>query len=377
MKRFLLFLKKDIVMCISFILALISIFFVRPSASYLSYIDFRTLSLLLCLMLVMAGLRNLGLFHQLGQALLKTCHTTRQMALVLICLCFFSSMLITNDVALITFVPFTLEILALSEEHKLAVPIIALQTIAANLGSMLTPLGNPQNLYLYSLSGISLPSFLLLLLPYTMASFLGILIVILTIPKKSIVNTHTESAKDIFTQHTGKMLLYTILFLLCLTCVLRVLPYPILLFIVILSILLADRKNLLRADYALLLTFTFLFIFIGNLSHIDFINEKLAGILQGHELGMGILASQIISNVPAAILLSGFTTNYHSLLLGVNIGGLGTLIASMASLISFKQFSFAYKNEKSRYMIYFTVLNIIFLVFLYTIASLLSRITLS
>lgn len=356
-------------MCISLILALISMCIVPPSKEYAHYIDFRTLALLLCLMLVMSGFRSLGVFHHLGQALLKLCHNTRQMALVLICLCFFTSMLITNDVALITFIPFTLEILALSGEHKLAIPIIVLQTIAANLGSMLTPLGNPQNLYLYSLSGAGLSTFIMTMLPYSIISFVGILLASLTIAKHPIdaVNDTEENKKD--ASYLNKMILYTLLFLLCLLCVIRILPFQILLGIVLVLMLVMDRKNLTQADYALLFTFTFLFIFIGNLSNIDFINAKLAEAIQGHELFSSVVASQVISNVPAAILLSGFTSNYHDLLIGVNLGGLGTLIASMASLISFKQFSAVYGDSKMKYLVQFTLVNILFLIVIYARAS--------
>ena len=372
MKQIISFLKKDIVMCISLVLAMISMFIVPPSKEYAHYIDFRTLSLLLCLMLVMAGFRSLGVFHQLGQVLLRLCHNTRQIALVLIGLCFFTSMLITNDVALITFIPFTIEILMLSNEHKLAIPIIVMQTIAANLGSMLTPLGNPQNLYLYSLSGVSLGSFIVTMLPYCILSLIGILLTSLLIAKHA-VNTANESYNTWkISGYRPKMILYTLLFFLCLLCVVRILPYQILLAIVLILIAILDRKNLTQADYALLLTFTFLFIFIGNLSNIDVINAKLAQVIQGHELLSGILASQVISNVPAAILLSGFTENYHDLLISVNLGGLGTLIASMASLISFKQFCAVYGDSKLKYLFWFTITNVAFLIVLYAYAYIVS-----
>ena len=372
MKQIISFLKKDIVMCISLVLAMISMFIVPPSKEYAHYIDFRTLSLLLCLMLVMAGFRSLGVFHQLGQVLLRLCHNTRQIALVLIGLCFFTSMLITNDVALITFIPFTIEILMLSNEHKLAIPIIVMQTIAANLGSMLTPLGNPQNLYLYSLSGVSLGTFIVTMLPYCILSLVGILLTSLLIAKHA-VNTVNESYNTWkISGYRPKMILYTLLFFLCLLCVVRILPYQILLAIVLILIAILDKKNLAQADYALLFTFTFLFIFIGNLSNIDVINAKLAQVIQGHELLSGILASQVISNVPAAILLSGFTDNYHDLLISVNLGGLGTLIASMASLISFKQFCAAYGDSKLKYLFWFTLTNIAFLIVLYTYAYIVS-----
>ncbi len=352
-------IKKEIVLCISAMLAIASMLFVPPSMNYISYIDIKTIALLFCLMAVMAGLREIGIFSALANALLSRTKNFRTVSLILILLCFFSSMLITNDVALITFVPFAIEVIKKSEKEKFAIPVIIFQTIAANLGSMLTPIGNPQNLYLYSLSEMSLGEFILLLLPYTAISM--VLLIIANFTVKSVpleCNTEKTSFSVKYT------IFYAILFLLCMLTVAKILEYWIVLIIVTLAILTVNRRLLLKVDYSLLFTFIFFFIFIGNMSNVEAFKAAVAYALGGREILVGILASQIISNVPAAVLLSGFTENIKALIIGTNIGGLGTLIASMASLISYKIFVSEMPEQKKNYFWQFTIWNIIFLIVL-------------
>ncbi|MBO5859127.1 MAG: citrate transporter, partial [Clostridia bacterium] len=329
---------------------------VKPSVDYLSYIDFRTLSLLFCLMAVMAGLGALGVFRVLAQKLLKGVGSVRTLSLVLSMLCFFSAMLITNDVALITFVPFTAEALKISGKKEKLIPIVVLETVAANLGSMLTPIGNPQNLYLFSAFKMSMGEFVSSVLPYTILSLVFVIVFALfTGNEKAESASVTEEKISV-----GKAVIYAVLFVLSLLTVLEVIPYPITLAVTVAAVLISDRKTILKIDYSLLLTFVLLFIFIGNLGNIDPVSEFLKKIVVGNEVIAGVAASQVFSNVPAALLLSGFTDNAKALLVGVNLGGLGTLIASMASLISFK---LAVKEniKAGKYLIYFTVVNVIFL----------------
>lgn len=351
--------KKDPVLYISGILAIISAFLVPPDTAYFSYIDFRVLALLFSLMCVMNGFQQIGFFQKLAVFVLSKTENTRQLAGVLVFLCFFMSMLITNDVSLITFVPFTVLILTITGQEKLMIFVIVLQTIAANLGSMLTPIGNPQNLYLYSLSGMSFSGFLGIMLPYTLLSALLLLLFLFLKPGEKVY------LQEIFAE-TGPMrrrplITYTLLFFLCLGCVLHLICWQAVLVIVTVVLLFTDRGLLRRADYGLLATFVFFFIFIGNMGRLPVIVDLLRTVLSGHELPVAILASQGISNVPAAILLSGFTKNYLPLLVGVNIGGLGTLIASLASLISYKQYAQTPGCEKGRYLSHFTGLNLVFL----------------
>lgn len=354
------FFKDEIVLVLSFLLAVVSVLFVPPSADYLGYIDFRTLALLLCLMAVMKGLDSLGIFQLLAEKLLKKVHTLPGLSLTLCLLCFFSSMIITNDVALITFVPFTIVALRLSGSDKGLLPLVALETIAANLGSMLTPIGNPQNLYLFSNYEMGTGEFFSAIWPYALLS-LGLTVICALCMGNGPVQMQGEPGGAVEKLNGRGLLVYGVLFLLSLLTVFRVIPYVITLVITLLAIFFFDRKILAKVDYSLLFTFVFLFIFIGNLGNIGPVKDFLKNIVEGNEVVAGILSSQVFSNVPAAILLSGFTQNAKALLVGVNLGGLGTLIASMASLISFK-FLAKEKINTGKYMLVFTVLNILFLI---------------
>lgn len=382
--------QKETVCCIAFLLAVISMCFVSPSKNYISYIDFRVLALLFCLMAVVRGFSSIGVFTRLGTMLLTHVHSLRMLSALFIFLCFFFSMLITNDVALITFVPFTILVLSMAEQKKFLIPVIVLETIAANLGSMLTPLGNPQNLYLYTISGLSIGAFVRIMLPYSFVSAILLLIFILFLPKDT-VSTATaantaNSTNTVTASNTSNVIceavkarknprilfaFYLILFLLCLLTVLHILPYQILFFLVLTGFLLLDYRVLKDVDYFLLLTFLCFFIFIGNMKQISLVHELISKLLVHHEVLMGIGASQIISNVPAAILLSGFTDDYSALLIGVNLGGLGTLIASLASLISFKFYTNSNGSDTRRFLGIFTLYNVIFLGVLFVLSLIL------
>lgn len=364
MKNIISFLKKEAVLSIAFIFAVISSLLVPIDKEYIGYIDFRVLVLLFALMTVMSGLQSLGIFEKLSFFLLKYVKDTRGLSILLVSLCFFLAMFITNDVALITFVPFTLLILDKTKNHKPMISIIVLETIAANLGSMLTPIGNPQNLYLYGLSGFSLGEFLMHMAPATILSFVLLAICCLLIKNESIAIDSSDSVK---VSKPALTIYYFILFALCLLTVAYILPYPVLLVVSIPVLLIWDRNTLKKVDYLLLLTFVSFFVFIGNLERIPAIASLISSLVVGKELIVAFLSSQVISNVPAAMLLSGFTDNYGELLLGVNIGGLGTLIASLASLISFKYLGNHISTlpreagiTKGKYMIHFTVMNLIF-----------------
>ena len=374
-KRLCAFIKKETVLTVAIVLAVISAVPVVPDKTYAGYIDFRTLSILFCLMAVMAGLQKLGVFRKVAGMLLRHTHNTVQLVEVLVLLCFFFSMVITNDVSLITFVPFTFIVLRLSGEDamkKLAVPVIILQTIAANLGSMLTPIGNPQNLYLYGKAQMSAGAFILLMLPYSLVSLLLLVLCAAVTAKRSKISVQgvtTVSLGDNVESETAErkgylLPMYLLLFLLCLFTVARVIPYPVTLVIVAAAVLILDRSTITKVDYSLLLTFVGFFVFIGNMGRMPAFRDFLQGIIGGREVMTSVIASQVISNVPAALLLSGFTEDVQALIVGTNLGGLGTLIASMASLISYKQVAGEIPEEKKRYFGWFTVANIAFLAIL-------------
>lgn len=394
MKRILFFIKKETVLVVAILLAVISMIFIPPDQQYPEYIDFRTLGILFGLMTCVAGVQQLGAFDRLAGMLLRKVSGRMAITSVLVMLCFFSSMLLTNDVALITFVPFSLILLQRKKElfdEKWILRIVVMQTIAANLGSMLTPIGNPQNLYLFGLAQMRIEKFILLMLPYSVVAFLVLIIWIILASGISRIYARNDQKQDqttikniqdnkiTFSKEDGghqlseekhseksisfswKLWCYCVLFLLGLLVVGRVLPWSVFTVFVLVFTFAADRKTLMKVDYSLLGTFAALFIFIGNLGRIEVFRQFLERMIRGREMVTAVLASQVMSNVPAAILLSGFTDTIPNLIVGTNIGGLGTLIASMASLISFKYIAREYPAQKGRYFCMFTLANVFFL----------------
>ena len=392
MKTIFSFIKRESVLFIAVVLAIFSMFVVTPDEQYISYIDFRTLAILFSLMAIVSGFKKLGIFDMLAKKMLSSVKSLRELTAVLIFLCFFTSMVITNDVALITFVPFTIIIMNQMGEdfkNKWLLKIVALQTIAANLGSMFTPIGNPQNLYLFGISNLNILDFFMLMLPFTLIAFALLIIYIFATcrTKEFSVNGNTDKTDDIadtyknqatsINENTSKadniastnkskkkLIVYIILLILSILCVGRIIPYQLIFILVFMYTILRDRKILLEVDYPLLATFAALFIFIGNIERVSAFSNFLQSIISGHEIITSVVASQIMSNGPAAILLSQFTDNISKLIIGINIGGLGTIIASMASLISFKYIARENPAFKRRYLMLFTVYGLVFLIVL-------------
>lgn len=327
------FFKKETVFSVSLLLAIISCFFVKPSFNYFNYINWNTIILLFVIMLMVEVLKNLAIFEVLLRKLLAKINNTYSLVSVLVFICFFSSIFITNDVSLIIFVPFTLLALKKVERTDLVIITVSLQTIAVNVGCMILPIGAPHNIVMYTVSNISFESFFLILLPYIIVSIIFLAIALLFIPKEDIISFKVNKIE------IGKNNFF--------------------------------KRVFLGVDYYLLLTFIALFILVGNLENISFLNSLFRQFISGNEVVGGILASQIISNVPAAILLSGFSSNYEAIIVGINIGGFGTLIASMANLISFKILVREYDEFKTRYLFIFTILNVILLLILFGVYILL------
>ena len=363
-EKLIAFFKKETILCISGILAFGSAFLIPPDAKYMEYCDIRVLVLLFCLMAVMGGFQQLGVFDRMANLLLARARRMRQLATTLVMLCFFSAMFVTNDVALITFVPFTIMLLERANLQEKMIPFIVMQTIAANLGSMLTPVGNPQNLFLYTISGMEIGEFFAVTVPYVGVSYFLLYVYCYFQGKQPLVTEKQEPKKNWSAKDKGFLAALGILFLFCLLAVFHVASHWIVLLFILLWFLFFQKGILKGLDYNLLLTFVFFFILIGNLGRISMIRETLQHLLLGREVLVSFLASQCISNVPAAVLLSEFTDRYDLLIAGVNIGGLGTLIASMASLISYKYFAQVPGAKKGKYMLYFTLWNIIFAVIL-------------
>ena len=356
--------RRDPVLVASLALAALSCVAVPPDAEYLSYVDLRTIGMLFSLMTVTAGLSRVGVFDAACERLLAVAHGPRRLCLALTLLSFFSSMLITNDVALVTFVPLALLALAPFRSDRLTCFTAVMMTVAANLGSMLTPVGNPQNLYLYSASHMGLASFLLLMLPYAPGAL--VLLAVAVVVFGRVPDARSRGAALAVREEPASVPLartvpWLLLFALVLLSVARVLPFQACVVAAVAVALVVDRGALAHVDYALLVTFVAFFVFVGNMGRVSAVDSLIADVVRGHELAVAVGASQMLSNVPAAILLSGFTTNWPALIVGTNLGGLGTLIASMASLISYEQLARELPGSKGRYFAMFTVCNVVFL----------------
>lgn len=353
MDKIIRILKKDTVLVVSGIIALATSFAVPPSVEYFSYIDFKVLAVLFSLMAVIAAIREMGVFEVVAGSLLKWTGSVRSMSLALVMLAFFSSMLITNDVALITFVPLSIEVLRRAGKGNL-IFVVTMQTIAANLGSMLTPIGNPQNLYLYSRFGVSAGEFFSITIPLVIVSF--ILVTGLTLTSGNDTVSFELTGIRIL-EEKRRIVFYIILFAVCLLSVFGFVDHFVMIAVVTTGIAMTTGGVLKKVDYALLLTFVFFFIIVGNVGRMGAVVESLGSLIRGRELFSSVVLSQVISNVPAAIMLSSFTDNYRMLIAGTNIGGLGTLVASLASLISYKLYSRSEGAKPFAYLKKFSLLN--------------------
>lgn len=365
------FVKREIVFVIALAAAAVTAFFNPPSWEWVEAVDFRTIGLLFSLMGVSEGLKASGLFDAASSALLKRSGDTRRLSLLLVSAVFLSSMLFTNDVSLIMFVPFTISLLDREgEDEGLIIRLVVLETIAANLGSMTTPVGNPQNLYICSFFNVGAWPFFRTILPYSAASALLVLASWrLLLAGRKAIKPEEDCGHDTDMPRTAA---YCVFLMLALLSVFRVLPWEILAGIEIIFLLLFDRRILLRIDYILLLTFVCFFIFSENMGTIEGVRNLLSGPMQIAPVAVSALVSQVISNVPAAILLSPFASSFEGVLVGTDIGGLGTPVASLASLISLKFYFARRGGMKGGYMALFLVLNFAMLAVLLVFSMIIS-----
>ena len=359
------FIKKNIVMCIAFFAAFITSFIVPIDKSYLGYFDVKTLTCLFCVLAVVCALKNINFFYMLARKVVQYFKTTRLSILVLVYITFIGSMLIANDMALLTFLPLGYLVLTTTHKEKYLAFTFIMQNIAANLGGMLTPFGNPQNLYLYSFFEIPTDEFMRIMFPPFIVSILLITICCLCVKSEPL---YLEDEK--ITLVPWRTVVYLLLFSLSIAIVFRGIPYWVGLIVIPIALLFLDRKALKMVDYPLLFTFVFFFIFSGNMARIEIVREFFSGLLDINTLVFSIVSCQFISNVPSAILLSQFTTNYSDLLMGVNIGGAGTLIASLASLITFREYVKHNPDKTKSYIGLFTVFNFGFVIILTVLMSL-------
>lgn len=354
MKKILKFIKAQPMLVIAFAATLATMFIIPPDAEYLGYCNRTVLIQLFCLMAAVGGFRSIGLFEKATAILLKSAGTVRRLGIILTLICFFTSMLLTNDVALITFVPLTLLVYSYIPDEKSRIFTIVLETAAANLGSMVTPFGNPQNLYLYDVYELRVGDFFGTMLPVGILSLILLLLLCLILPKDKCTAKITEQQKI----PIMKCAVYIALFLICLLTVFRVIPDWLCLISAVIISAILNWRLLLKVDYCLIATFVCFFVFVGNIARIEAVREFFSEVLAEREVIISVLLSQVISNVPAAVMLSEFTENGKALLLGVNIGGLGTIIASLASLISFQYYRSSEGARSGKYMLVFSAVNI-------------------
>lgn len=353
-------IKDNIVLIIAILAASVTSIIVPPDKKYIEYFDFKTLACLFSVLAVVCALRNIRFFYTIAKAIVRKFRNARVAILALVYITFIGSMLIANDMALLTFLPLGYFILHTTKKEKYLAFAFIMQNIAANLGGMLTPFGNPQNLYLYSKFNIPDKEFVSIMLPPFIVAVVLITICCLVFVKNEPLEIEEKAASLPVT----RVITYLVLFAIAILMVFRFMPYWIGLVIIFIAILVLDRQALLQVDYGLLFTFVFFFIFAGNMGRIDAVREFFSYLLNINTLVFSAMSCQFISNVPSAILLSQFTDNYRELLLGVNIGGAGTLIASLASLITFKEYTKQDPKHTLSYIIKFTAFNFAFLLIL-------------
>ena len=354
------FLRKNIVMLIALFAALITMLFVPPDEKYLDYFDFKTLTCLFCVLAVVCALKNIRFFYLLARKCVELFKNARLCVLAIVYITFLGSMLIANDMALLTFLPLGFFVLTATDKRKYMIFTFIMQNIAANLGGMLTPFGNPQNLYLYTRFGIPTGEFMgIMAAPFCLSVVLITVCCIIFVKPEPLTLPPQRVRLPL-----AKTVVYLILFALSIIIVFRFIPYQIGLIVIPLVLLFFDARALLDVDYALLFTFVFFFVFAGNMARIEPVRALFSMLLDKNTLLFSALSCQVISNVPSAILLSQFTENYAHLLIGVNIGGVGTLISSLASLITFREYAKNNPGKTRRYLLAFTLFNLFFFLIL-------------
>ena len=354
------FIKKNAVMCIALLAAIITSFIVPPDKEYLGYFDYKTLTCLFSVLAVVCALKNINFFYMLARRVVQVFKNARMSVLGLVYITFIGSMLIANDMALLTFLPLGFIVLTSTNKQKYMAFTFIMQNIAANLGGMLTPFGNPQNLYLYSKYEIPNLEFIKIMAPPFILSVLLITVCCIIFVKPEPLELSDEK----IVLNPTRTIIYLVLFALAIAIVFRSIPYWIALIVIPAVLIFADKKALAMVDYGLLFTFVFFFIFAGNMARIEVVRDLFSALLEKSTLLFSVISCQFISNVPSAILLSQFTGNYADLLVGVNIGGVGTLIASLASLITFREYVKNNPGKTGYYIAMFSLFNFAFLIIL-------------
>lgn len=365
--RILHFMVSQFVLTIAVIAMLITCIFVPIDKEYLGYFNWQTLATLFCTLAVVCAFAHIHVFEIISRNIVLKLHTLRNATIGIVFITFVGSMILANDMALLTFLPLGYYVLKSTNNKEAMAYTFIMQNIAANLGGMVTPFGNPQNLYLYAYYNIGNAEFVKIMLPSFLVALLLILMCCLLV-KNTPLTLQQEKA---YTLDVRLTVIYSILFIASILIVFRIVPYVLGTIVITIALFFLDKKSLKEVNYPLLLTFCVFFVFSGNLARIPAVNDFFSWLLPKNTLLFGILSCQVISNVPSAVLLSHFTNDYAALLPAVNIGGLGTLIASLASLITISEYRRHDPKGLKKYFIQFTAINFGFLVVLYIIQSIL------
>jgi len=361
MKTVLSFFKQNYLPVTAWLLALLSVILVPVDSEYAAYFDWRTLISLFAVMLVVGAYKNIKIFTIAAKSLLKRIKSTRGLVLTLVFITYFFSVFIANDMALLTFLPLTLAVFARCDKPELVGFTMIMQTVAANLGGMIMPFGNPQSLFLYTFYNISVLDFVIIMLPPFLLSFVLIFFVCFFAVKREAVLPHDDPAPKL---DRPRAIVYAVCGLAVVLAVFRLYDTYIACGVVAALLIIVDFKALGKVDWGLLFTFTAFFVFANNMARLPAVNSFVSSLLAGSVLLTGVLSCQFISNVPTAIFLSSFTSDYTQLLVAVNIGGVGTPVASLASLIALKSYGREFPHKMKGYILRFICINLSFIIVL-------------
>lgn len=342
MTKILKFFKTNFIFTISILAAIISCFFVLPDKEYLGYFDIDTLVCITLLLLVIAGFSNIQFFQKVARFLVKKFKNTRSIIMCLIFITYISALVNANDMSLLTFLPLAYIVLKYTNNLRYVAFTFIMQNIASNLGGMITPIGNPQNLYIYSYYDLTLLEFFKIMAMPTLLALILIITVCLFIKKIPLEFKDEETTKF----SIPKAITYACLFIITILVVLGVLPWWIATIIIIITLLICDIKAFALVDYTIPLTFVAFFIFSGNLSRIPAIINVMESFINDYTFITAYISCQAISNVPTAVLLSKFTNNYAHLLVSVNVASLGIIFSSLSGVIALKEYIKVVKKEK-------------------------------
>lgn len=363
-KKIIALFKKELMLSVSLLAAIVSLFITPPTMALLENIDWKTLATLFMLLSVLEGFKKENIFSPLLKRTAKI-STMKWLTCFLVYSVFLTSMFVTNDVSLIIFVPITIILFRAGNKEKYILPVLTFENIAAIRGSLLTPFGSPQNLFLFSQSGISAPSFILMMLPLWIFSAILLFCFITFLFRKDQKEALQIEDKDVCTpwekEGRFKRILYLVLFVVVITSIVtRTTWWPFVTLFVAASLLIFDRKILVKTDYVLLLTFFCFFVFSSSICQNPAISQFLKNSVAGHEYAWSILLSQIISNVPASIVLWPFTTNLKALIYGLDSAGLCSIIGSLASVINLRLYNKEYPGKAMSFIKTFTWISLIF-----------------